>query len=301
MREYYDVPNNKDWIEINKINKGWSRDRKFYIRTIDNKDLLLKISDISEYDKKRNEFKNIKLLNSKDILMSSAIDFGTCNNGKSVYSLFTWIEGQDADLRINEFNKEEQYNLGFTAGKYLKEIHSIAAPSSELDWDIKFNAKIDKKILSYKECGITIKGADKIIAYLQENRYLLSNRPQCFQHGDYHIKNMLITPSEELAIIDFNRFDYGDPFEEFNRITWSAEVSPEFASGCINGYFNNEVPDIFFRLMLLYILSNAIGSISWAMPFGEEEINVMIGQTKSVLEWYKELKSHIPNWYITKI
>ena len=301
MREYYDIPNNKDWIEINKINKGWSADKKFYIRTIDNKELLLKISDISEYDKKKDEFKNIKLLNNKDILMSSAIDFGICNNGKSVYSLFTWIEGQDADIIINELNKEEQYNLGFTAGRYLKEIHSIATPSFELDWDIKFNAKIDKKISSYKGCGINIEGADKIIAYLQENRNLLSNRPQCFQHGDYHINNMIITPSKELGIIDFNRFDYGDPLEEFNRIVWSAEASPEFASGCINGYFNNEVPEIFFRLMLLYILSNVIGSISWAIPFGQEEVNVMIGQTKNVLGWYKELKSYIPNWYITKI
>ena len=301
MREYYDIPNNKDWIEINKINKGWSADKKFYIKTIYNKGLLLKISDISEYNKKKDEFFKIKALNNKDILMSSAIDFGICNNGKSVYSLFTWIDGQDADLIINELNKEEKYNLGFTAGKYLKEIHSIATPSFELDWDIKFNAKIDKKISSYKGCGINIEGADKIIAYLQENRHLLYNRPQCFQHGDYHIKNMIITPSKELGIIDFNRFDYGDPFEEFNRITWSAEASPEFASGCINGYFNNEVPDIFFRLMLLYILSNAIGSISWAIPFGQEEINVMIGQTENVLGWYKGLESYIPNWYITKI
>lgn len=300
MREYYDIPNNKYWIEINEINKGWSADKKFYIKTKDNKDLLLKISDISEYSKKKDEFRNIKAINNKDILMSSAIEFGICNNGKSVYSLFTWIDGNDADLKIKEFNKEEQYNLGFTAGKYLKEIHSMPAPSSELDWEIKFNVKIDKKILSYKECGITIEGADKIISYLQENRYLLSNRSQCFQHGDYHIKNMIITTSKELGIIDFNRFDYGDPFEEFNRITWSAEASPEFASGCINGYFNNEVPDIFFRLMLLYILSNVIGSIPWAIPFGQEEINVMIGQTKNVLGWYKGLEIYIPNWYMSK-
>ena len=297
MREYYDIPNNKDWIKINKINKGWSNDKKFYIRTIDDKHLLLKISDISEYDKKKTEFKYIKDLNTKDILMSSAIEFGICNNEKSVYSLFTWVEGKDANLKIKEFNKEEQYNLGFTAGKYLKEIHNIDAPSSELDWDIKFNAKINKKILSYKECGVTIEGADKIITYLQENRHLLSNRPQCFQHGDYHINNMIITSSKELGIIDFNRFDYGDPFEEFNRITWSAEVSPEFASGYINGYFNNEVPDIFFRLMLLYILSNAIGSISWAMSFGQEEVNVMMEQIENILGWYKGLETYIPNWY----
>ena len=66
---------------------------------------------------------------------------------------------------------------------------------------------------------MTIEGAYKIIEYLQGNRHLLSNRPQCFQHRDYHIRNMIITPSKELGIIDFNRFDYGDHFQEFNRIT----------------------------------------------------------------------------------
>ena len=72
-------------------------------------------------------------------------------------------------------------------------------------------------------------------------------------------------------------------------------MSPEFASGCINGYFNNVVPDIFFRLMLLYILSNSIGSISWAISFGQEELNVIIGQVKNILIWYKELENYIPS------
>lgn len=53
---------------------------------------------------------------------------------------------------------------------------------------------------------------------MESNRYLLEGRPQTFQHGDYHVGNMIITKSRELGIIDLNRFDYGDPWEEFNRI-----------------------------------------------------------------------------------
>lgn len=246
MREYHDIPHINNWKDINQINKGWSSDKKFYINTMDDKNLLLRISDISEHDRKKSEFENIKALESKDILMSSAIDFGVCNNGKSTYSLFTWIEGDDASIKVTTFTKDKQYKLGITAGTYLKKVHSMPAPDSQLDWSKRFNKKIDSKISGYKDCGILLEGADKIINYIEENRHLLKNRPQCFQHGDYHIGNMIITPSNELGIIDFNRFDYGDPWEEFNRITWCAEVSPEFASGYINGYFNNEVPDLFF-------------------------------------------------------
>ena len=86
------------------------------------------------------------------------------------------------------------------------------------------------KIKNYNDCGIKLEGDDQIIAYIEANRHLLKGRPQCFQHGDYHVGNMIISPDGELSIIDFNRNDYGDPWEEFNRIVWSAAVSPPFAT-----------------------------------------------------------------------
>lgn len=298
MREYDDIVYKKDWKYINEINKGWSSDKKFYIKTIKSKELLLRIADISEYDRKKNEFKIIKSLENKNILMTKTIDYGVCNNGKSVYSLYSWINGDDAREKISELRKEEQYDLGIVSGKYLKEIHSIPASKDIQEWEERFNSKIDRKIYSYKNCGITLENSDKIIKYIEENRKLLKNRPQCLQHGDYHIGNMIITSLNKIGIIDFNRFDYGDPWEEFNRIVWSAEVSPEFASGYINGYFDNNVPELFFKLMLLYISSNQISAVAWAKCFGQKEIDVAINQTKTIIEWYDDYKSNIPNWYI---
>ena len=58
------------------------------------------------------------------------------------------------------------------------------------------------------------------------NRYLLKDRPQVYQHGDYHIGNMMIDHNGQLHVIDFNRNDYGDPWEEFNRIVWCAQKAP---------------------------------------------------------------------------
>lgn len=50
------------------------------------------------------------------------------------------------------------------------------------------------------------------------NYELLNGRTQSYQHGDYHVGNMIISPDNALSIIDFNRSDFGDPWEEFNRI-----------------------------------------------------------------------------------
>ena len=52
---------------------------------------------------------------------------------------------------------------------------------------------------------------------------MLANRPQSFQHGDYHIGNMMIE-NNKIVIIDFDRYDFGDPWEEFNRIVWCAQA-----------------------------------------------------------------------------
>ena len=88
-------------------------------------------------------------------------------------------------------------------------------------------------------------GGTNLINYINQNRHLLKDRPQSYHHGDYHIGNMMIE-KDNLKIIDFDRYDYGDPFEEFNRIVWSAQKSPLFASGMVDGYFNDNPPFCLF-------------------------------------------------------
>ncbi|KNF09373.1 aminoglycoside phosphotransferase Aph [Gottschalkia purinilytica] len=295
---FSDIPSFHTWDIVEKINKGWSKDEKYYIKAIDGNELLLRISDISQYDNKKREFEAIKKLGDIDILMSRPIDFGICNNGQLTYSLFTWIEGEDAEKVIPTLSDKDQYQLGVKSGEFLRKMHQIPPKKNQVSWEKYYNRKINRNMTNYKECGIHLGGSDKIIKYIEQNRYLLASRPQSFQHGDYHVGNMIVTKSGELGIIDFNRFDYGDPWEEFNRITWCAGISALFASGRINGYFNNNVPELFFKLMALYIASNQLSSIHWAIPFGKKEVEVMIKQAETVLGWYDEFQTYIPNWYL---
>ena len=104
--------------------------------------------------------------------------------------------------------------------------------------------------------------------------------------------------AKKLYIIDFDRDDYGDPWEEFNRIVWCAQKAPLFASGMVDGYFDGSVPMDFWRLLALYISSNTLSSIPWAIPFGQEEINVMQNQAREVLTWYDHMQNPVPTWYI---
>lgn len=107
----------------------------------------------------------------------------------------------------------------------------------------------------------------------------------------------MIDKEKKLNIIDFNRNDFGDPWEEFNRIVWGAQVSPLFASGMVNGYFDGNVPLLFWKLLALYISSNTLSSLPWAIPFGQSQIETMQKQAEEILQWYNNMNDVVPSWY----
>jgi len=101
-----------------------------------------------------------------------------------------------------------------------------------------------------------------------------------------------------LYIIDFDRYDFGDPWEEFNRITFSAALSPHFATGQLDGYFGGKPPLEFFKLMAFYICANAVSSLPWAADFGQDEVDTMLRQAEDVLEWFDNMRNPVPTWYL---
>lgn len=283
------------FITKQPVNKGWSGDKKYCVTDENGERYLLRISDMDQYDAKQSEFNRMKQVAALGVPMCLPIEFGTCAEG--VYSVQSWIDGRDAEEVIPALSDTEQYAYGLEAGRILKKIHSIPAPDTQEDWEIRFNRKMDGKIKKYKECPIQYENGQAFIDYIGENRHLLKDRPQVYQHGDYHIGNMMIDQSGQLCIIDFNRNDYGDPWEEFNRIVWCAQKSPLFASGMVNGYFDGKVPFTFWKLLALYISSNTLSSVYWAIPFGQREVDTMLNQAREVLAWYDNMRNPIPAWY----
>lgn len=276
------------------IDRGWSCDKKYCVTAEDGTKYLLRVTPEGKSASREDMFRMQNKVASLGVPMCRPVEFGRCEEG--VYILQTWIDGDDAEQAVPLLADSQQYALGLEAGRILKQIHSIPAPEGQPDWEERFNAKADKKIRMYQECPLKYEGGQAFIDYINANRELLKNRPQTFQHGDYHIGNMMLDKGK-IVIIDFDRFDFGDPWEEFNRIVWCAQASPLFASGMINGYFDGDVPLEFWKLLALYISSNTLSSLPWAIPFGEGEIETMRRQGKEILEWYDNMQRVIPGWY----
>lgn len=288
------IPGFEAYQDITPIEKGWSEDKKYRVTDVRGVSYLLRITPPARYEVRKALYEMLLKVSELGISMCRPVEFGTCPDG--VYALHSWVDGEDLEVVLPSLNEGEHRALGVRSGEMLKEIHSIPAPDAQEDWALRFNRKIDAKIKMHRDCPLKFEGADHMIDYINANRGLLEGRPQCFQHGDYHVGNMMLSAGE-LTIIDFDRFDFGDPWEEFNRIVWCAQASPAFASGMVDGYFGGRPPEEFWRLLALYISSNTLSSVPWAISFGQAEIDTMLAQASEVLEWYDGMRTYLPAWY----
>ncbi len=283
-------------LSMERIEKGWSGETKYRIQARDGKAYLLRLSAAETALRKAEEISYMKELSSLDFRMSVPLYQGMLKDQSAVASLYTWVEGRDLDAALAGLSEKRQYETGLEAGRILALIHGISARSPQEDWLTRFSRKIDAKIKLYLEAGLNLPGAEKIISVLKEGKALLHGRPQSYHHGDFHAGNLLLSDNGELGVIDFNRFDFGDPWEEFNRIVWCAQASFPFAKGRIDGYFDGKIPDEFWPLLRVYIGNNLLASVAWAGQFGASEEKVMLRQYSEVMSWYDQMDALVPAW-----
>lgn len=295
IERFKDIPESQNWKQIQQVEKGWSSDQKYHIVTEDGQQLLMRVASIDDLEAKKQEYTMMRRLDTFDFQHSRPFAIGRCQEG--VYTLFNWIEGGDLESELPQKSVEMQYRLGVQSGRILRQIHTIEPQVTSESWEVKFNRKLDRKLMMYQQCELKYQRDDALIAYIEATRPYLQNRPMTLHHGDYHVGNMILCGDDAIGVIDFNRYDYGDPWEEFNRIVWDVDVSHAFATGKIDGYFDGEVPELFFRLLALYIASNTLSSLPWAIPFGEGEIQTMRRQAEQVLRYYDDFKNIVPSWY----
>ncbi|SFR64555.1 aminoglycoside phosphotransferase family protein [Anaeromicropila populeti] len=297
MNLFQDIKLSSGWKVINPIEKGWSEDAKYYVESADGKKLLLRISDISKMEKKEKEFEVINKYAQLGIEMSQPIEFGICNNRKSVYMLLTWVEGVDLEQALPELSKKEQYALGRMAGEILKKIHSIKVMPYDLPSTTKVQKKL-KQLEAYVSSDIRIEEDKSVIQYIEQNINKMWSVLPVYQHGDFHPGNLILTPDKRIGVIDFNRWEVGDPYEEFYKLeSFGTEVSIPYCIGQIDAYFNDNVPDLFWEVLAVYVAHAALYSIKWAEKFGQNDVKHMVCICKRIFAHYDKFKLLKPVWY----
>ena len=294
---FFGIGSSKNWISAEPVEKGWSSDRKYRIETLSGEHLLLRLSDIEQRDEKEKEFQIIEKYSKLGFRMSMPLEFGVCSGGQSVYMLLSWLEGQDLETVLPQLPEKEQYLLGRQAGSILKKIHSV-----ELDpEDVPRKTKKEKKLLQlakYESSGLRIPGDEPVIQFVRDNIDRIWTGPPVYQHGDFHPGNLIYMEDGSIGVIDFNRWEAGDPYEEFYKlVSFGAEVSVPYCVGQIDSYFGDDVPQDFWIANAVYSAHASLYSIKWAEKFGQEDIDGMVRRAHDALKVFDGFKRTVPEWY----
>lgn len=301
-----EIPSSEGWKVVEEIKYGWSDDRKFYVETEDGQKLLVRLMPINyedTYEYTKIQYNFIKECNKLDINVCKAIDFGKITDEPYLYMILSYVDGEQLQKILPSLANERQYECGCQAGRSLRKIH-------DLDYGQKFDSRTelvlfvdrkDSQLDRYIKSDLRFENDEEIIEFVRLNLPQVLERPTTFLHGDYHSGNLIYTPEEKIAIIDFNRSEVGDPYEDFYKLEGFLESKP-FTRGLIDSYFESEniIPEEFWKMFKLYNLHSALCAIIWASQFTDNDLENMKIRSKRVLEDYEHGKLLIPSWYERK-
>lgn len=297
---FEDIRNSSDWKTVEKIEKGWSGDGKYRITTKDGRRPLLRMSDAERYDAKKKEYEIIEKYFRLGFPMSMPVDFGFCHSGKNVYMLLTWVEGKDLEEVLSALSEREQYRLGREAGKILKKIHAVEVDADDMPKETK-KAKKLLQLSLYEESRARIEGDETAVSYVKENIDRIWKQEPVYMHGDYHPGNLIYTAGGSIGVIDFNRWEVGDPYEEFYKLqSFGIENSIPYCVGQIDAYFDDQIPEDFWAALAVYVAHASLYSIKWAERFGQKDVDGMKKRCRRAFEDYDHFRTYLPKWYTDK-
>jgi len=235
------------------------------------------------------------------ILTPEPVEFGLCSEGKNVYSLSGWLDGENAETVLTGMGGAEQYSLGGKSGELLRKIHSIPAPENEEGWGIRFRRRIKDRTDVYKSYKIKLQDDELIMQYVHDNSEFLDSRPQTLIHGDFWVGNIFVDLNGEVGVIDLSAYNlgYGDPYQELGDIMPHEENSDcsYFLTGLLNGYFGGEPPHEFFKILTYYHAFNALANLGQiAESDGDERVSHM-KHLENTMRWFDNFQNPVPTWY----
>ena len=282
-------------VSVAPLLKGWSADKKYILEDSDGERYVLRLSDNDLFEKKKKQFELLKKIERLGLNCARPIEFGTKADG-TVYTLLSYLEGEDGETAVAALKDEAAYRLGVEAGTCLKKLHSVDIPPQELTWWDRYLEKMPRKIARLIACEYKLPMQEMILDYYETHYEIMKDRPLVFCHGDYHLGNMIVN-NGNVGIIDFDKNGVADPYDELKPFCWNVMVSEYFETGLINGYFDHSIPDDFWSVLKFYTAESLISHLPWSVKFGRQEIETALEVTDNQMKWYGNFELDVPTWY----
>lgn len=134
--------------------------------------------------------------------------------------------------------------------------------------------------------------------HIKLNKRNFTDRCYSRKSGDYILKKSYLSQFDKVTII--SKGMSGDKKYRVEKGDRIGTEYPMFAKGQIDGYFENQVPEEFWKLFALYFAASAITSIVWAKYWAPNKLDSVMTLNKSVLNMFDGMENPIPRWYRDK-
>lgn len=296
-QNFQGIPGYKKFESVRRL-QGLSSEEKYYIKTKEQYEFLLKISDISHAYEMDEERRWLNYLASNGISTNCVLNHGSfCRHRKS-YALLSWLPGVSVFDVLNGADDDTCIQLGYEAGTLLRQIHKIKPIHASIPQAL--SCGIDEYIFRFshnEEILMKYPTVNVFLDYLKMHRSIDLHKETCsVLHGDFHAKNLVFYENRIYAI-DWICGACGNPVEDFVRNIINGSESPAFASAQIDAYFDGNIPESFW-LELAVLTSIHELQITAFQFLNIKSRDVFVNyQHNLVLDQYNSMQSLIPKYY----
>lgn len=112
-----DISDFENWLDIEEIDTGLSGERKYHITRNNGVELILRTSGIEHYKRHCESAMFSQHIHERlGLNMNLPIEVAACCHDTLAYTLYTWVDGLDADSKILNLHTPEQARFGEKAG-----------------------------------------------------------------------------------------------------------------------------------------------------------------------------------------
>lgn len=305
---YSEIEQNIDILHIEPVCKGYSDDKKYLLTTKSEERFLLRITETDDTEVLSGRKEMFTLMNRLARYSSLVPRSRACWISKDAHfciMIHEYMEGNDGEASLHKYSSDTQYEIGYRAGIELKKIHQLTAPATLSSWYARKKQKHERycEVCNREYMVPQELDLEPVHAYIADNIHLMKDVRQTFQHDDYHPANLIINNGQLTGIIDFNRYDWGDPIHDFYKLAYfSSRISIPFSRGQIDGYFMRNIPPDFWKRYALYNAMSIVPSLVWSSRMAcrkefRDELKKAIMYIKTLIDDHQGFTSAIPQWY----
>ncbi len=285
-------------VSLEEIKRGFSADRKYRVVTGEGSVFLLRVNLLSDWPRKQDEFYILQQMQHYRVKSPRPICAGQLPDLQLCYYVVSYIEGEDAERSLAAYSQQVQFEIGAAAGRDLRRMHRHSAPPGIAPWRERLLRKHGRYVAAYRESGVTLRHADRVLAFIADHLRHIPFGTGVFQHDDFHVGNLIVCDGTYAGVIDFNRYDWGDPVHDLLKIGFfSRPVSIAFCNGQLHGYFADKRPsEHFWETYAVYVAMSVFASVVWTMKTVPDELDAMLERLNGVIEDHRRFTSAKPVW-----